>query len=126
MPCLMLPFLGFLGVLLVRQLAFYYEGAPSALARWAKSEGFRMILEELRPFFRGPFFLRTSNFQVVYRITVEDNHGRQRAGWARVGSFWGSDWNRVEVCWDRPSTSEPAPSSPAPSSSPMWDRDLDA
>lgn len=57
------------------------------LPRWAKQRGFRIIHSEARTYFQGPF--SQSSYTPVYYVTVEDQKGRQRKVWVRLG--W---WNR--------------------------------
>lgn len=126
MPCVLLPLLPFFLIWLTHNLTFSGDGAAPALARWAKAERLRIVREERRLMWWGPFWLGTSGYQVIYRISVEDEAGRQRTGWVRVGNTWGTNWDRIKVRWDSPPSFESDPSRPAPGPSPMWDRDLDA
>ena len=64
-----------------------FDKARSFLEDWARENGQQLIDCERRSFLRGPFFLTTSNYQIVYRITVEDQSGQKRRGYARVGGW---------------------------------------
>ncbi len=71
------------------------------LERWAASNQLRILNNETRHFFRGPMFWRTSKNQIVFRVSVIDQYGRQRSGWVRCGGwFWGLHSDKVDVRWD--------------------------
>jgi hypothetical protein len=54
-------------------------------------------------FWRGPFWT-ASKTRPVYRLTVVDEYGKSRKGYARLGSNWlGRRTDAVEVIWDRDS-----------------------
>lgn len=71
-----------------------------ALFRWASSNGYRLLkfgqpLVEATPF---PFTLSKS--QHIFKITVADSTGSERAGYVRLGGFWrGLSSPKAEVRW---------------------------
>lgn len=61
----------------------------TVLRRWAKPEGFEIIVFK-RAFFAGGFsWLTTSRSQRVFSVTIRDREGRERSGWVRCGSYFG-------------------------------------
>lgn len=72
------------------------------LKRWAAKHGIQLLRIERRFFLRGPFFLRSSEYQAVYRIVVRLPNGRAARGWARCGGWWLGTWgsDAVKVKWD--------------------------
>jgi hypothetical protein len=71
------------------------------LDNWATENNLRIVEYERRSVRTGPFFFTTSRSQVVYRITVEDEAGQVRRGWARCGNpLVGLLSDRVVVQWD--------------------------
>ena len=90
-------------LLLVVGLAIYGTLARSReiLEAWARGEGYRLLGAERAWLWRGPFWLRSSNSQHVFRIRVEDEDGAVREGYARVGGwFFGIFTDAVAVRWD--------------------------
>lgn len=70
-----------------------------AVRKWAEMSGYTVLEVSHRWFMCGPFIWWKSRSQEVYRIAVQDETGRTRHGFARVGSFfWPTD--DVEVRWD--------------------------
>jgi hypothetical protein len=96
------PFLFLMFAIVAIALSFArYAKASSILENWAIENGYRLIESQRKTFFRGPFFLRTSKTQVVYRIVVEDTSGVRYTGYARVGGwFLGLFSDQVDVQWD--------------------------
>jgi hypothetical protein len=73
----------------------------SMLDVWASENGYDILSREACWFFRGPFFWGTSEGQKVYKVTLRDQDGRVRHGYARCGGYWLGLWtDRVEVRWD--------------------------
>lgn len=71
---------------------------------WANENAFELLEARYCYFFLGPFFLRTTKSQNVYRILIRDRKsGEIRSGWARVGNwFWGVlGSNEIKVIWDK-------------------------
>ena len=73
-------------VLAVFSLFWHFSRSATVLERWAARNRFRLIEQGYRSLLQGPFFLTGSKGQAVYRVTVEDEHGRRRSGWVRCGS----------------------------------------
>ncbi len=96
-PILLVPLLG-LGVLI---LLWHFRRSNSLLQEWARRNGLRVLRQDFRFLFRGPFFLTTSQHQTVYHVTVEDQQGNQRHCWVRCGSwFLGLFSDKVEARWE--------------------------
>lgn len=74
---------------------------------WAKGAGCPLCRIERRWICWGPFLWTTGANQKVFRIASRDAEGREQTGWARVGSFFGSDASRVEVRWDEAGPAQP-------------------
>jgi hypothetical protein len=78
-----------------------YQRAADLLAQWATSNNYRIIESDRRYLRKGPFFLTSSQSQIIYRVTVQDPNGNTRRGWVRCGSFLFGSWqNVVDVQWD--------------------------
>src|SRR5262249_26727808 len=82
---LAIPFTYFLGQLIFREATY--------LPQWADRNGNRILHQEARYHFRGPFWL-TFRCSPVYRVTVEDSSGRHRRGWVHFGLFSGKATER--------------------------------
>jgi hypothetical protein len=75
---------------------------------------------------KGPFFLTSSGYQLVFKIAVRDREGQWRAGLVRCGSFWfGMFADQVEVWWDDEVSSPSQRLEPFPTMERLWDRQLD-
>src|SRR5689334_4578654 len=71
------------------------------LRNWAAASGYRIVDQEYKPFFTGPFFWTTAKGQMVYRVLVDDMKGHTRSGWVRCGSWlWGVWSDQADVRWD--------------------------
>ena len=81
---------------------FSWHSGPEALRRWAKEDGYRIVNHERRTYRRGPFRWRSSGYQIVYRIEVQDRHGTMKSGWVRIGRYWWPDPNPIDMSWDKP------------------------
>lgn len=76
-----------------------FSGPPFLLRRWASDHGFRILHCEFHHFSKGPFTWKSSHRgQEVYHVRVRDFEGRERSGWVRCTSNWGSD--KTDVEWD--------------------------
>ena len=77
-----------------------------SLYRWASENHFKLLA------YRQPFPVEVSGFpfslskaQHVFRVDVESNGGRRRAGWVRLGSAWlGLASRKADVKWDPPTS----------------------
>ena len=90
------------GVILVFLLIWWhFSRSGSLLHQWAEHNGYRLVSQEYRHFFKGPFFWTSSKGQTVYHVTVEDSQGNRRSGWVRCGGwFFGLLSDNVEVRWE--------------------------
>ena len=85
----------------VLAIVWHYSRSNDLLHQWAERRGYRIVQQEYRNFFKGPFFWTTSRGQTVYYVTVEDRQGQQRNGWVRCGGrFLGLLSDNVDVRWD--------------------------
>lgn len=82
------------------------------LRRWASAHHYSQLRVE-RPFvpFDSPFGLfTTGRGQSIVRVSLIDDTGAFRAGYARLGSYWwGLRSDRVKIVWDRQATQVPGP-----------------
>ena len=79
----------------------HYRRGRSMLADWAVRNGFELISAEQCWFWRGPFWWRSGDGNVVYRVTVRDPDGGTRRGYVRCGSLFLGMWSdAVAVEWD--------------------------
>ena len=68
--------------------------------RWAKENGYAVISANLR-LWPGPFVLRRTEGQTVFRVHVRDATGLERHGWVRCGSLMlGLMSDQATVQWD--------------------------
>ena len=90
------------GAVLVAVTIWWHFGrSNSLLHQWAEKGGYRIIRQEYRTFFKGPFFWTSTRGQTVYYVVVEDSEGNQRRGWVRCGGWWfGLLSDNVEVRWE--------------------------
>jgi hypothetical protein len=87
---------GFVGLMLYVQI----RRAQTLLKGWAEENGYEILEAEHRLFRKGPY-VWSARGQVVYRVRVRDQHGVERLGWVRCGSwFAGVLSNKVESRWD--------------------------
>jgi len=78
-----------------------FQRSDSLLRQWADQNGFRIISQEYRSVFTGPFFWTTSKGQTVYYVVVKDSDGNTRGGWVRCGGwFFGLLSDNVDVSWE--------------------------
>jgi hypothetical protein len=94
-------FIAGIPVLLIVYVIGMYRRADNLLSSWAARNGYRIIESERRKILKGPFFLTSSNNQIVYRVTVQDTYGNVHRGWVRCGSYNLGSWtDEVAVRWD--------------------------
>ena len=94
-------FVPFFLLLIIVSFAWNSSRSQTLIENWARERGYRLLEAKTSFLGKGPFFWTTSRGQTVYRIVVEDEHGRRREGWARCGSWmWGLMSEQVEVSWD--------------------------
>jgi hypothetical protein len=80
---------------------WHFRRAASLLAGWAQQNGYRIISQQYRWIFWGPFSWTLSNLPAVYRVTVEDREHNRRSGWVRCGNwFSGLLSSSAEARWD--------------------------
>ena len=88
-------------ILISLSLAWRFSRSQSLLAQWASENGYTILTSEYRNFFRGPFFMRSSDGQTIYYVTLRDRDGHIRTGWVRCGGWWaGLFSNTVDVQWE--------------------------
>ena len=93
--------LGAVAVLLGLTLWWHFGRSSSLLHQWAAKNGYRIVRQEYRHLFKGPFFWTSTKGQTVYYVVVEDAAGTRRSGWVRCGGWWlGLLSDNVEVRWD--------------------------
>ena len=69
------------------------------VCRWADENQYTIVTMQLRLFRRGPFFLKSTGNQVVYRVLVQDA-GEEREAFVKIGgAFVGLLRDRFEVRW---------------------------
>jgi hypothetical protein len=99
-------------------IRWHFARSAAILQNWADENGFEILEKSHRFIFKGPFFFRTTDKQVVYRVTVRDKSGNAYTGWVACGSWWfGLLSSKARVIWDEPQEAAPAT---------MQDRWLDA
>lgn len=79
----------------------FYAQRLAVLHQWADAEGYQIVHCERRWWRRGPFAWGTSQYQVVYYMTVVGQDGKRHIGWACCGSWWGQSPEPIEVKWER-------------------------
>lgn len=90
---------GFLGGLWPWQM----DRAGELADRWARDNDYRIVASEYRFWREGPFWWRSTDSQIVQRITVKDRYGNERSGYMRSGHWLFGLWNdNVDVEWDEP------------------------
>jgi hypothetical protein len=88
-------------VVVILGLVWHFGRSSSLLHQWAAQNGYRIIRQEYRNFFKGPFFWTSTKGQTVYYVVIEDSGGNRRSGWVRCGGWWlGLLSDNVEVRWD--------------------------
>lgn len=94
-------FLGFIFICFVLLPWWTISRARTFLDHWAETNGYQVVSASVRLLRRGPYFLKSSNNQVVFRITVSAALDDVRTGWVRCGSYWlGVLAHEVDVTWD--------------------------
>lgn len=95
-----LPFAA-VAALVLLAFIWHFGRSKSLLEQWAAQIGYRLIRQEYRNLFKGPFFWTSTKGQTVYYVTVEDAAGNRRSGWVRCGGWWlGLLSDHVDVHWD--------------------------
>jgi hypothetical protein len=74
--------------------------AHTAVRAALDHDGYAVVRLERRFFRLGPLFSTTTRGQIVYRVIVRDDGGRQRTGWARWGRTWLPKPDTLELQWD--------------------------
>ena len=88
-------------VIVVLGLMWHFGRSNSLLQQWAADNEYRILRQEYRTFFKGPFFWSSTKGQTVYYVVVEDSDGNKRSGWLRCGGSWfGLLSDHTEVRWD--------------------------
>lgn len=91
-------FVIFLGGLI---FAWSLMRAAELRERWAEEHGYSIEAARYCWIWRGPFFLRSSENQMVFHIIVRDADGRRRSGWLRCGGFFsGLFGSQAKVIWE--------------------------
>lgn len=71
------------------------------LQAWAHQKGYILVSKQRRRFARTPFGISADRFREVFRVTVQDRHGKKRQGWVRFGVWWFEMRpDKVEARWD--------------------------
>lgn len=86
----------FAGAILV---ATRTAGPKTALLNWAKQNNLELLEAKRHYCLFKPFKFICSTGQTVYRIRVRNVQGKEQAGFARCGGFFGRG-NYVKVAWD--------------------------
>jgi len=69
--------------------------------RWAEMHGYSFLTLQSRWIRKGPFWLRSIHWNLVFRFRVRDSIGGERAGWLRCWSVgWWPKCNEVAVIWN--------------------------
>lgn len=70
------------------------------LRRWARDNHYELRQVNRRHLRRGPFQW-SLGARPVFRVDLQDHHGRSARAWVRCGSYWlGLLSNRIDVRWD--------------------------
>jgi hypothetical protein len=64
------------------------EHGKRSLINWAKSNQYQITEQRCPLLQRGPFFWKSSKYQLVYRVKVLDRSGLARQGWVCCGDYW--------------------------------------
>ena len=85
----------------ISNLFWRRDRSRTLLEKWAYENRFKILASESRNFFRGPFFMRSTEGQTVYYVTVSDYQGKIRSAWVRCGGWWaGLLSDKVDVKWE--------------------------
>ena len=80
---------------------WHFSRGRALLEQWAESGGYTLVSSQYCWMWRGPFWLRSSKRNAVYRVTVRDDRGGTRSGHVRCGSYFaGMLSSDVVVLWD--------------------------
>ena len=77
---LAIPIFGFLFYRAVRVAREPWAGVEQGLRTWEDRTGCTIVEDRRCLFFRGPFSMRSSQHQFVYRITLIDPYGGRHRG----------------------------------------------
>jgi hypothetical protein len=87
--------------LLIFAIIWTHKRSAFLLRQWAEENDLRIVAQEERKFFRGPFLWNSSKGQMVYYVTVEEGDGNLKSGFVRLGSWaLGIFSDQVAVKWD--------------------------
>lgn len=99
--------LGFIVLLLIIFIFIFfyfkwmYDKSKKLIFSWAKKNAYEVQGLEFRLLRRGPFFLRSSEAQTVFYVTLKDATGNMKSAYFRCGGFFlGLYINQVSVKWD--------------------------
>ena len=82
-------------------MAWTFSRARQILEQWAQSNGYQILSSEFRWLRKGPFFWTSSQYQMIYYVTVQTPTGDVRSGWVRCGGFWlGLFTDQAQVRWE--------------------------
>jgi len=73
------------------------------LQQWARDRGYEILHKDRRLNYllnKRPFNWTTSSFQRVYYLELRAETGQLRNAWVRVGGWWGTRWDQIEVRWE--------------------------
>jgi hypothetical protein len=94
---------GVLAVIVIMVSSMIWRGSrsESMLQKWARENGFTLLSEERRTFFKGPFFWTSGKGQMVFYVAVRDAAGHIRHAWIRCGGYFlGMISDHMDVEWD--------------------------
>src|SRR5436190_20197489 len=94
-------FLALVAVLVVLVMGWHARRSNALLHLWAEQNQYRILRQQCRRLFKGPYSWTSSKGQAVYYVVVEDSDGHKRSGWVRCGSWWaGLLSDHVEARWE--------------------------
>jgi len=78
-----------------------FSRSREILEKWARDNGYELIMSEFRWLRRGRFLWTSSKGQMLYYVKVQTPEEQIRSGWVRCGSFWwGLLSEKAEVRWE--------------------------
>jgi len=102
----MFPLILLGSMLVVGTLIFFYrvweqDEAIRRVLAWAKANNYQIIDALSRRWASRPGHVPSSMLQMVFRVKIKDEDGRQREGWLRLGSYFlGLVSKEQDVFWD--------------------------
>jgi hypothetical protein len=88
------------GVAVVLATSWHFSRGRDLVRRWAAREGY-VLVSAKHAFFRGPFWWRSGDGNVVHRVVVRDRDDSIRKGHVRCGGlFLGMLSDEATVIWD--------------------------